>query len=213
MRLIQPIAKLRLRGLPSKRPSSNGTHTRYQSGQGTLGKWAELGAWTKGATLILCSRCHSPIAASVDICPCGTVANRDKRKRKHGQSGKVRLKPYHRGQTPMGRFLAITIGEVTIRLNTFRRESHKDTDIKHYAIPRTGDYSVICLSAQTGQGIPNSPQIYTGSLSQARAVFQMVRYGMLANVEPSARMKRHYQRKSEHYRKLGRYSTVLPTTL
>lgn len=137
-----------------------------------------------------CSYCHSPIQPDVDICPCGNVANRDKRKRKHGKNGKVRLRQYGRGETPEGRYLSYTLNGQTIRL-----ESRKADYLRIQGM-RRGVFMVV------RHGSPAQLLYAADIASKARAAFQAFRLEMLAH-EARGFLKRAYLSKSNKFRRVA----------
>lgn len=142
--------------------------------------------------MLKCSSCNRPISAAQDICPCGAVANRDKRKRRHGKSGKVKLRPYGHGETPQGKFISYTLGNSTIRL-----EIRKADYLRIQGI-RRGCHLVVSYPAASEPRV-----LYISDIaSKARAAFQAARLEMLS-CEARGFKKRAYRSAANRFRAIA----------
>lgn len=147
--------------------------------------------------MLYCLACNRPIPAETDICACGnaSTARRDKRKVKRATAGhvKIRQRVYGRGETPTGRYLAATVGPVTIRL-----ETDKSDYVRLLGRLRRGRYLVYAVDAN-GKRWQGSPIYATDKSGMARKAFRAVRFAYmseyLANSKAIAKLFRARARK------------------
>jgi hypothetical protein len=107
------------------------------------------------------------------------------------------LKQYGRGETPEGRFLAVTIGEQTVRL-----ESRKADYLRIQGI-RRGVWLVVSYDATKHPNV-----LYVSDVaSKARAAFQAARLELTA-LTARGFLKRAYLSKANRYRKIAAMEPV-----
>jgi hypothetical protein len=142
-----------------------------------------------------CEGCGRAIAETVDICTCGYTGRGriERRKRKHGSAGKVRLRTYGRGETPAGRFLQQTIADQTARMQ-----------VNHGKWLRGAKRVWITMQiGPDGERSAETP-IYIGpDALKARQVFHWIRMSLLAEQANTSKLRKLFHYRANHFRKLA----------